>query len=264
MQSVLLATFGWLSHFSQSYILLKCNKSHNTEASECLGTSISESMVFPTCVNATPNRYDFVAFFAIHLVFTKFVYMLHYIYTHPDILFHNSIIDTIEKQRSVTYAKWGIIMTNLGIYLMYFTTFTNDPLQGHPSIVRATLTDMHIFCVVLIIMGSSLVSMVMLKNIQVMAYTITSILYIIMLITAGSIFLHIYSAYGYDQAMRFMNVGEFEILFFTFVYYLLSLRTYEVGKIHNTILDHLVPLGCIFFLNFMVGPICYSCLNCFL
>jgi hypothetical protein len=261
MQSLLLTTFSWLSHFSQSYILLKCNK---TSSNECLGTSISESMVFPTCVNDTPNRYDFVAFIAIHLVFTKFVYMMYYIYTHPEMLFHNSIIDTGKKQRSIRYANWGIALSNFGIYLMYFTTFTNDPLQGHPSDVRETLTDLHIFCVVMIVLGTSLLSVVMVKNIHVMAYTITSIVYFVTLVTTGSIAWHLYNVHGYEQAMQFMNIGEFEILYFTFVYYLFSIRTYEVGRIHKTVSDHLIPLGGIFFLNSIVGPIVYSCLNCYL
>lgn len=252
MQALLLTGFSWLSHYAQSYVLLKQPM-----------TSISESMVFPTCVNSVVNQYDVLGFISIHLVFTKFIYMLRYLYINPGILFQNQTIESVRQKRLIISSKIGIWLTIVGIYLMYFTTYTIDGNNGS-SEARRVLTEMHMACVVLIVLGTFLLCSVMIRGIWINVYTWLFSCYMLVISILGGIFIHTYIHHGYDEAVSFMGIGEFEILYFTFVYYLLSIRTYVDGNIHNTICSNVEALLGICFLNLLIGPICYSCLNCFL
>lgn len=276
MQAIALTVFSWLSHFSQCYILLKCN---NSEKEECIngledddiemvdyytGTSISESMVFPTCVNYQPNRYDFLAFTSIHLVFTKFIYMMYYIYSNPGIIFHNQTIETLTMRNHIRLARFGIILSSIGIYMMYFTTYTNNPIKSVPSDVRSVLTDMHMFCVILIVLGTGVLCYQIVREIDQKMYTFLSYGYFLAISILGSVFLYKYVNNSLNDAMRFMNIGEWEIFYFTYVYYLLSIITYLDGNIHNTMGENKWGFLGIAILNFIIGPTCYSCINCLL
>lgn len=261
MQAII-TVFSWLSHFSQCYILLKCNNSgteecvHGLEDDVYTGTSISESMVYPTCVNMNPNRYDYLAYVTIHMVFCKFIYMLYHIFTKPSMIFHNR-----GKSIDILLTKIGIIICSTGIYVMYFTTYTKEPLKSEPSTLRNVLTTIHICCVGLIINGSLLFCYQIIKVINQRVYNIVSYLYFLTMIVLSIIFIHKYKVNGKNEAMRFMNIGEWEILYFTYVYYLLSIVLYENGDIKDTYKNKLQIMA-IVMCNFIIGPICYSCINC--
>lgn len=281
LQAISLTVFSWLSHFSQCYILLKCN---NSESIDCIestghpdtnnyeyhtGTSISKAMVFPTCVNIDAKFYDYLAFMTIHMVFCKFIYIMYYLYTCPEIVFqnmdiHNQLIECDKNKLFIWQTKRSILISIVGIYFMYFTTYTTDPLKSEPSLVREVLVYFHIICAGLIISGTSTLCFQIVREINERIYKCVTVVYLLTLMVMGSISLYLYHQDGYHASLRFMNVGEWEIFYFTYVYYLLSIVTYVYGNIYNTLFENKKIVLSIFLINFIIGPTSYSVINCVL
>ena len=242
---------------------------YDYHTSGATGTSISEAMVFPTCVNTDANFYDYLAFITIHMVFCKFVYMMCYLYTYPELVLQNmdvnsNIIEYDENKWFLWLTKRSILTSLLGVYLMYFTAYTTDPLKSDPSLSRQVLVYFHVICVLLIVVGTSTLCVQIVREINERACRCVTAVYLLILMVLGTTTLYLYHQDGYDTALQFMNVGEWEIFYFTYVYYLLSIVTYVNGNIHNTLLANKQTCVFIFAINFILGPISYSLINCLL
>ena len=242
---------------------------YDYHTSGATGTSISEAMVFPPCVNTDAKFYDYLAFITIHMVFCKFVYMLYYVYTYPELVLQNmdigrTIIEYDANKWFLWLTKRSILTSLLGVYLMYFTAYTTDPLKSDPSLAREVLVYFHVSSVLLIVVGTSTLCFQIVREINERAYLCVTAVYALTLMTLGTIWLYLYHQDGYDAAMRFMNVGEWEIFYFTYVYYLLSIVTYVNGNIHNTLLENKQTCVFVVALSLILGPTSYSLINCLL
>ena len=190
-------------------------------------------------------------------------------YTYPELVLQNrdvnsKIIEYDENKWFLWLTKRSILTSLLGVYLMYFTAHTADPLKSDPSLARQVLVYFHVVCVLLIIIGTSTLCIQIVREINERAYLCVTTAYVLMVMVLGTSWLYLYHQGGYDAAMRFMNVGEWEIFYFTYVYYLLSIVTYVNGNIHNTLLEN--KQTCLFILasNLILGPTSYSLINCLL
>jgi len=258
IHEILDTIMSWMTHFAQVFVLLKCLTCKSTTGldqivNQTMGTSISETMIFPPysgigCV----TKYDYLSFFSIYVVFVRFFYNLHYLYDNCD-----DILYRYNNQRYQIIFKRFITLSATAISLLFFTVANPG---ASPSNTRYILHILHLTMVGIFVSSSYVWMWMLLASINIKKYYFFVGLHLFALLTIGIVWLIVAVNQGTNVALvDVFNVGEFEIMAFSVVYYVMILINIRIGDIENN--PDLKSYCIIFLIYYCIGPLIYNAVN---